>query len=389
MNEIPINLDSERLGDRLRVARIRVGLTQESAARSSKLARTTLLAIEKGERRVRPVELVELSRLYGISINELLHDEVVQINIEARFRALPETERSRAQPAIALINELASAEVKLESLLGRRSVRVYPPEKLISYGDVEQQAEDAAIEFRQRIGRGLAPLKDLISVLESEVGIRIFIRGIEERGISGLFIFDENVGACILINAFHSAARRVQSAAHETGHFVATRSRPDIDGSEVDTNSREERFARRFGFALLMPAPAVRTMFDNAVREHDRFSPRHLVLMAAHFGVTNEACCRRLEDIHLLPKSTWESLKSRGFTGEFSRRLLSEAHFEEENGEQTLTPRLWLLASESYKRGLVTEGQLARMLKLSIVEVRRIIDTLDAEGVDDLINVEH
>jgi Zn-dependent peptidase ImmA (M78 family)/DNA-binding XRE family transcriptional regulator len=390
MNEIPINLDAGVLGDRLRLARVRARLTQENAARSTKLARTTLLAIEKGERKVRPVELLEFSRLYGASINELLQDEAVQINIEARFRALPETEHTRAESAIALINELASAEIRLEALLGRKSIRVYPPEKLISFGDVEQQAEDAAIEFRQRIGRGLAPLKDLVAILESDVGIRMFIRGIEERGISGLFIYEENVGACILINAFHSAARRLQSAAHEVGHFVATRSKPDIDSSAIDTNSREERFAKRFGFALLMPAPAIRTMFETSVREHGRFSPRHLVLMAAHFGVANEACCRRLEDINLLPKGTWESLRARGFTGEFSRRLLSEADYEEDAGERSsLTPRLWLLASEAYKRELVTEGQLVRMLKLSFVEVRRIIDTLDADGIDDLINVEH
>jgi Zn-dependent peptidase ImmA (M78 family)/DNA-binding XRE family transcriptional regulator len=388
MTEIQINVDANVLGDRLRLARVRTGLTQENAARSSKLSRTTLLAIEKGERKVRPLELLEFSRLYGISINELLHDEAVQINIEARFRAFSDTERFRAQPAVTLINELASAEVRLEALLGRKSVRIYPPEKLISFGDVEQQAEDAAIEFRQRIGRGLAPLKDLVVVLEGDVGIRIFIRGIEERGISGLFIYEDSVGACMLINAFHSPERRLQSAAHETGHFVATRSKPDIDSPHVDTNSREERFAKRFGFALLMPAPAVRTMVDSSVREQGRFSPRHLVLMAAHFGVTNEACCRRLEDLHLLPKGTWESLKSRGFTGETSRRLLAESHYGEEDQQSSLTPRLWLLASESYRRGLVTEGQLARMLKLSFIEVRRIIDTLDAEGIDDLTNAE-
>jgi Zn-dependent peptidase ImmA (M78 family)/DNA-binding XRE family transcriptional regulator len=387
MSEPSINLDPVVLGERLRVARTRAGLTQENAARASKLARTTLLAIEKGDRKVRPIELVEFSRLYAISINELLHDESVLVNIEARFRALPETERTRAQPAVTLINELASAELRLEVMLGRKSIRVYPPEKPISFGRVEEQAEDAAIEFRQRIGRGLAPLKDLISILESEVGIRIFLRGIEERNISGLFIYDESVGACILINAFHGSARRLQSAAHETGHFVGSRSKPDIDSIEVDTNSKEERFAKRFGFALLMPAPAVRTMFDASIHEHGRFSPRHLVLMGAHFGVTNEACCRRLEDMRLLPQGTWESLRSRGFKGDVSRRLLSEAHYEEKE-PLSLTPRLWLLAAESYKRGLVTEGQLARMLKLPLVEVRQIIDTLDTEGTDDLINAE-
>src|SRR5262249_31007919 len=152
----------------------------------------------------------------------------------------------------------------------------------------------------------------------------------------------------------HSIQRRLQSAAHETGHFVGTRARPDVDSSAVDTNSREERFAKRFGFALLMPAAAVRAMFTDFVREQGRFSPRHLVLMAAHFGVTHEACCRRLEELGLLPMRTWESIKARGFTGDFARQLLDEAGFASATSSMDpVTPRLWLLAAEAYERGLV------------------------------------
>jgi len=185
----------------------------------------------------------------------------------------------------------------------------------------------------------------------------IIIRPIEERSISGLFIFDETVGACILLNANHSIERRRQSAAHETGHFVGTRGKPDVDSSAVDSNSREERFAKRFGFALLMPAAAVRAMFADFARDHGRFSPRHLVLMAAHFGVAQEACCRRLEELGLLPARTWESMKARGFSGDFARKLLDEAGFAAAGvSGDAVTPRLWLLAAEAYERGLVDEN---------------------------------
>jgi len=375
------------LGERLRIARTRADFTQEQAANTVELSRTTLLAIEKGERRIRQFELAALVRLYGVSLNDILRDTAVRIELEPRFRALPNTKKKNADRAAALLNDLASAEAELEGLLGRRAPRVYPPERPLGPGDPEIQAEEAALELRHRMGRGLAPMKDLITVLEGELAFRIFIRPIEERTISGLFIFDENIGACILLNSYHSSERRRQSAAHETGHFIATRGEPDVDSSSIDTTSREERFAKRFGFALLMPAPAVRAMFSDLTREHGRFSPRHLILVAARFGVSNEAACRRLEDLKLLPQRTWESMRSRGFDGQFARKLLAEAGLSENDTDDLLTPKTWLLAAEAYERDLVTEGQLCRMLHLPRIEIRRIIDSLNDTGLHDLLQV--
>ena len=107
--------------------------------------------------------------------------------------------------------------------------------------------------------------------------------------------------------------------------------------------------------------------------------------MAAHFGVAQEACCRRLEDLGLLPVRTWESMKARGFTGDFARKLLDDAGFAPERySADPVTPRLWLLAAEAYQRELVTEGQLSRMLHLPRSEIRRILDTLDGDEIGDL-----
>jgi len=50
-------IDPAKMGDRLRVARSTAGLTQEDAAIQLSVARTTLVAIEQGQRRVRPDEL--------------------------------------------------------------------------------------------------------------------------------------------------------------------------------------------------------------------------------------------------------------------------------------------------------------------------------------------
>ena len=63
------------IGERLRLARETAGITQADAATSINIARTTLLAIEKGQRRVRSDELQQLARLYHTSVNALLRRE--------------------------------------------------------------------------------------------------------------------------------------------------------------------------------------------------------------------------------------------------------------------------------------------------------------------------
>ena len=56
------------LGDRLRHARTQAGLIQAQAADALQIARTTLVALEKGQRRVRPDELKGMADIYGASI---------------------------------------------------------------------------------------------------------------------------------------------------------------------------------------------------------------------------------------------------------------------------------------------------------------------------------
>jgi DNA-binding XRE family transcriptional regulator len=46
-------IDREKLGERLRIARNAAGMTQEQAAMVLNVARTTMAAIERGKRQVR------------------------------------------------------------------------------------------------------------------------------------------------------------------------------------------------------------------------------------------------------------------------------------------------------------------------------------------------
>ena len=62
--------------ERLKEIRKRLNLSQEFVAKQLGLARTTLVAIEYGNRKITADELVKFSDLYGVSIDEILYGKV-------------------------------------------------------------------------------------------------------------------------------------------------------------------------------------------------------------------------------------------------------------------------------------------------------------------------
>jgi Zn-dependent peptidase ImmA (M78 family)/DNA-binding XRE family transcriptional regulator len=373
----PPHLTPIDLGERLRAARSGANLTQDSAAASLGIARTTLVAIEKGQRAVRPEELLAFSRLYGVSVGKLTSPDAVHVDLSAKFRRAEGKEASKAvTQSLGLLNRLATGAAQLEHLLGHDLRMDYPPPIRINPQIVNQQAEDAANIFRTRLGVGLGPIPDLISLLELELGLRIFFRPLPSQ-ISGLYAYDPAIGACILVNANHSWKRRVQTVAHETGHFAADRSYADILEEGEVSLSIEERFAKRFGSAFLMPASGVRARFEQIVGSENRFDVRELILLAHQFGVATEAMCRRLEELTLLPQGTWDSLRERGFASDLERKVSGEVVIQV--NPPLVSTRLAYLASIARDRELLSEGQLCDLLAVERQELREALELFEAK----------
>ena len=376
-------IDSIDVGRRLRIARETAGMTQSDAAATINVARTTLVAIEKGRRVVRTAELLPLARLYGTSVNSLLRHESVYVDLVPRFRKLPDCKDDSSAKAARLLADLVRAEIELENLLGITHPRNYPPQRPLLAGDVRAQAENDAAELRHRLGLGLAPVRDLVSLLEMDLGIRVYIRPIDSR-VSGLFAYDEQAGACVLLNAKHPRERRVQSAAHELGHFVSSRQSPDVLYRDGRGSSREERYANAFGRAFLTPARTVMLRFRDMTQGSSHLTRRHVILLAHTFGVSREAMVRRLEELKLTKPGTWDWFQANGgITNEQAGQVLGDlAAVDTDHIEAKLptTLRLSLLAAEAWRQELLSEGQLARLLQLGRLELREILDGVEVEG---------
>ena len=129
-----------------------------------------------------------------------------------------------------------------------------------------------------------------------------------------------------------------------------------------------------------MPAAPVRERFQELRTAFDKFTLRGLVSMARGFYVSTQAMCRRLESLDLLPAGTVDSLRDRGF---------QEKDFDDEPAGEPGAQwpprygmRLEELAAAALRRELLSEGEVARMLDLDRVEVRKIVG--DSYGAGEL-----
>ena len=69
-------------GEKLRAAREYLGLTQEQVASTLGMTRNIIVNIENDNRAIKSDELYKLSKLYGLTMEEIVSDEKEEINMD-------------------------------------------------------------------------------------------------------------------------------------------------------------------------------------------------------------------------------------------------------------------------------------------------------------------
>lgn len=371
-------IDPRQLGKELQQARKQRGLTQDEAAKIIEVARTTLTAIEKGERRIKAGELLKLAQAYGRSVSDFVRPrpqvEPFQVQFRGPYRPTSEEEQE-IEKSIILLAELARNYLELEEITGKPLARRYPGEYEIGHLPAEHAAEDAALAERTRFGLGDEPVPILRDLLEQRIGVRIFYLPLYPSKFSEMYYYDEQVGACIAVNSLHPEERRRLSLAHGYAHFLAHRYKPEAlieDGYQ--RKPENERFADHFAFHFLMPTTGLTRRFNGIRRTTGKVTPADLFVLAHHYGVSFEAITLRLEEMKLLPTGTWDKLDRSGFKVREARQKLGLDSIPARTDKFPL--HYQYLAVEAFDGELITEGQFARFLQVDRLEARQIAEAL-------------
>ena len=368
---------------RLRAARKAKRLTQQEVAEQLGVSRTTLVAIESGNRHLRFQELVDMASLYERSINQLLRPTPVTDDFVARFKAscAQALEDVRVESGVALLQELADDYQEVERVAGATLPRPDHPEASIRGIDPAEAAESLAASERNRLGLGDGPVLELRKLLEADVGLRIFALDLPV-GVAGLYISSSALGACVAMNANHSFERQRWSLAHQFAHFLAHRSQPEVTlrGNRRRTSAKQ-RFAEAFAENFLMPAAGLKRRFHMMSQARANGpTPIDLHQLADLFQVTYEAMARRLKSVGLIRRNAWQELLDAGALVDAPRWPTPAS----QPADTELLPlRFRYLAVEAWMEGEISEGQAARLLRADRTTARLIAAQLSHRVLEE------
>jgi Zn-dependent peptidase ImmA (M78 family)/DNA-binding XRE family transcriptional regulator len=388
-------IDMRRLGRELKKARNQRGMTQKEAAEIIGVARTTMVAIEKGERRVREGELIQLAEAYGRNVNDLVRSrpEIADFKVEYRgpSRAV-DYDEERIEKYKAEFEELCRDYLELEEITSSPMDRNYPPEYRVNDLPAKRAAEEVAQRERNRLGLGNGPLGDFRTILEEKVGLRIFYIEMRPSVFSEMYYYDDKIGGCIAVNSLHPPERQLWSLCHGYMHFLVHRYQPAayVEASRYERLPKRERLADLGALHLTMPASEVQERFNKILRTKDHPTPADLCVLADYFGVSVAAVTRQLEGMERLPTGTWSKLKDRGVE---VRRIQKKLGLRSErNSNQKVPRRYQYLAVEALDEGKISEGRFARFLRTDRLQARTIAENLRGHSEDitedDLVDLD-
>lgn len=384
-------ISSQQLGERLAEARKRLKRTQAQVAKELGVARTTLVAMEKGERRPSNSELVRLSGILQVGVNDLLRESAVQAEVSPRFRA-GHSGDSAVVAAVERLRTLATRYVELEQMHGLKRRRA-PLESLDTYriegrppsaSSAAAEGAEAALAVRALLGMGDAPAHDLDQRLESEAGLRIFYLDHLPGKVAAFLIWTDDIGGCVAINRAHPVVRQRWSLAHEFGHFLRDRELGDVLDTD-DPRGPQEVFPESFARDFLMPSSGVRKRFAERCRT-GRFTPVDLYGLAQTYGVAFQAMAWRLEELDLLPRGTYQKIRDSKLR---PRELAKQTETQQPGGrtELGLPERYVALAISAFDQGYLSELEFARYLEQDVVQARATYALRATFNIDDLLEL--
>ncbi len=364
-------IDPTLVGERIAEGRRERGLTQADLAQLLGVARTTVTAMEHGQRRPQAAELARIAEILEVPARQFVEPAgpALALPFPVLFRRKSTDLPTAAARDIRIFQQMCVWYAGLEAKLGEPLTRQYPLVYEIGEAEVSRAADGVATSERNRLGLGDGPIADVWGLLETDVGLRLVSFPMNDATMAGMFVFTESLGGCIAINAKHPPYRQRWTAIHEYAHFLADRTEAEVTVLRKRSRlPRRERFADAFARSFLMPALGLIRRFDGLKRAKVAgVTPADILTLAHLYSVSFDAMVIRLEELSLVPGGTREYLKERGFKPDEGRRMLGLIG----ENQAGIGPRRYLtLCTMAYQRDLLSEGQLAEYLSRDVVDVR-------------------
>lgn len=350
------------IGKRLKLAREGCSRSQEEVAAALGLKdRQSISAIETGERKITPEELIKASDFLEQPLDYFTDPYVVAEKNSFSYRAKAPDSASLDEFAHQA-ERLISAQRRFRALLRETPSPHHSELRDITKSTSFQMASASGERTASSWGLGPIPAQHLRETAEEKLGISIFYMDASPNVSGAACHLDD--GDVILINRQEPEGRRNFNIAHELFHLLTWRVMPpepfDLDPQNGSPKkSRTEQLADCYANGLLMPSTAVRERWEQ--RQGQDFAAwlhRHSV----ELHVSRLALYWRLVNLNLISKDL---------------ELFPNAAKCCSRSTQAKPPNL-------YNRSFVL--RLQQVLEKGLVSVIRATEVLDC-SVDELVEV--
>jgi Zn-dependent peptidase ImmA (M78 family)/transcriptional regulator with XRE-family HTH domain len=360
MNEAIQERFQRMVGQRIRIARRELGLTQEEvSAQLGFTARQTLSYIEDGQRKVTAEELVKFMQVLKKQLDFftdpflLIGEATVSWRANKEPKALAGFEK-KMLPVVAAYRHLASDLRQMQTVL----VPQLPLTPTSSFEEASAAGERLVKEW----GLGKIPSQELSTASEKKLSLLVLMVDAPE-GISGAAIHLAALDT-IIINRNEPAGRRNYDFGHELFHVLTWHSMPpphlDGENGKGSKQKRIEQLADLFTSSLLMPADTVKTLWEAS---KDREILPWIKETARMLGVSGKALLWRLVNLGCLSRTEAEAMNQ--------KRLSPEA--------EVTKPKLY---SQSFVECL------HKGIDKGLISVRKVAALLDCD-IEDLEDLFH
>ncbi len=296
-----------RLGERLKVSRLRLGLSLRELAGRVGVSAQAISKYERGLDVPSSAVLIRLSRALGVSIDYLLHPKMVNLS-SANYRR----QRSKMKPQqedilLDEVQDWLERYLTVESLVGETTSYCLPNNDR-KIGAIEE-VEQVAIELRHAWDLGLNAIPNLTETLE-ERGIKVgFLSGVDH--FDALSLLANETIPVIVVKKDLPGDRQRFNIAHELAHLV-------LEPPEDWNLAQIEKLANRFAGAFLAPMPTVKQELGSRRRalklvelhllKHKYgLSMQAWVYRALHTGVISSTYAKQL--FHLFRTNGWHRIE--------------------------------------------------------------------------------
>ncbi|MDG4831547.1 XRE family transcriptional regulator [Solwaraspora sp. WMMD1047] len=333
-------IDERALGERIREARKRVGMSQEDLGRAVGLERTVVNKIEAGVRKVTALELSDVAAAVGVRMSTFFQDSVPALIAHRSSQGL-DTADSQVDALLAsLANEVefvASLDVEELGLDAADAISRVD----ITRPSTNAEAEALAVKARDLMSLSAEePIRN-ISKSVASVGLLVFSRDIgKDTADAGTVLLPR--GGVSLVNSYMKVGRRRLALAHELGHYLIADAYTvdwrvaDHSDDAVPMESRLDRFSR----ALLLPEAVIARQWPAKVALSGERGAA--IQIASEFRVDMATLATRLKELGLADSETVASVRRYRTTQ--TDIVEMELHVPLEEMAGTTVPRPFALA---------------------------------------------